>query len=746
MKPLCGVLATFAMALVIGCNTDDDEPRASYVGRSTCAECHEEQTHGWHGSDHDRAMEPATAETVLGNFDDASLTHHGSTTRFFREGANFMVETEGASGDLEKFKVTHTFGFRPLQQYLIELDRGRVQCLTIAWDTQEKKWFSLYPDEHIPHDDVLHWTKPAQNWNYMCASCHSTDLQKNYDLESDTYRTTFAEIDVSCEACHGAASQHIAWARKTETVKGNGLLLDLSVGEREGRDRSRQKAQIETCARCHARRRVIHSDDGPDRAFLDSFVPELIRPNLYHADGQIIDEVYVYGSFLQSRMHHEGVACSDCHDPHSTKILATGNALCIRCHKPEVYNNESHHHHATGSKGALCVECHMRERTYMVNDPRRDHGFHIPRPDLTIELGVPNACNACHDDQEASWARDKIIEWYGSERPLDVHHTRTIHAGRQRQPGAEQALTTLATDPNAYAIHRATALDLLLGYSASASESAGRTALEHEDALVRGTAIRNVEHLAADALAPLLSPLLKDPSRFVRTEAARTLSRIARSHFSGEMAAESSALSDALQEYREGQRATDDQPGTHLNLAVLHDNLGKEKQAEESYRTALRIDPTFVPARVNLATLFARQNRRREAESELRAAISSQPEMVDAHYSLGLLLAEDPQRIADATSALVRAASLARENARIQYNAGLALQKLNRHREALPYLMRAHRLAPDQIDYLNALAILHIQGKRWREALPYAKRWAELRPQDPRARQLLELIQTNLRR
>ncbi|MEX0612532.1 MAG: cytochrome c3 family protein, partial [Pirellulales bacterium] len=387
---------------------------ASYVGRQTCAECHQAEHKLWLGSDHDLAMDLATDETVLADFNDTSFTYHGVTTRFFRRDGKFVVNTEGFDGQHHDYVVKYTFGVRPLQQYMVAFPDGRVQVLRESWDVENKKWFYVTPpdvtDERIEPGDPLHWTGIAQNWNTTCADCHSTNLQKNYDSATDTYHTTFEEIDVSCEECHGPGGVHVDLARSWSPF------WDRRIGYGLPPLKSKNlQVQLETCAKCHSRRYQVHEDFRPGQPLLDFYEPALLSAGLYEADGQILDEVYEYGSFQQSRMHANRVRCSDCHEPHSLKLKFAGNQLCTQCHEPAKYDTPGHHHHAIGSAGAQCIECHMPSRLYMVIDERRDHSFRVPRPDVSAELGTPNACNDCHTrpDETFQWAADAVLNWYG---------------------------------------------------------------------------------------------------------------------------------------------------------------------------------------------------------------------------------------------------------------------------------------------------------------------------------------------
>lgn len=720
-----GILAT--AALVIGADwwvaKPVDAPR-TFVGRETCAKCHQPEMKAWSGSHHDLAMDHATAETVLGNFDDQEFENFGITSRMHREGDKYLMTIDGPDGEMQDFEIKYVFGVEPLQQYLVEFDDGRVQCLPVAWDTEQKRWFHLYPDEEIDSDDILHWTKPAQNWNHMCAECHSTNVQKNYDFKTDTFHTTFSEIDVSCETCHGPGSLHV------ELAEANSLFWDRHNGyglaELKG---TSSKGQLDTCAKCHSRRRNVHPGFHGGDEFLDFYEPELLDREMYYVDGQILEEDYVYGSFLQSLMYQKGVRCTDCHDPHTTKLKVEGNNLCIRCHQPSKYDTPLHHHHKATSKGAACVECHMPERTYMVVDPRRDHSIRVPRPDLSVELGTPNACNQCHDDHDAQWAADHVVEWYGEKRRNTPHYAHAIDAGRKGLPEGEALLQPWARQRTTSPMVRASAVTLLGQYNSPENLEIIQRALEDPDGLVRSAAIRQIERLPDSQLAEYLVPLLDDPIRVVRTEAARVLTRV---NGSGLDAEQRSAYEQALQEYIDGQWGLADQAAAHHNLGVVYTNLNLLDKAEASYRRSLRIEPLFAESRYYLAVVLNEKGETKEAEKLLRETIEQVPEFVDPHYALGLLLAAEPGRMQEAAQALQKVAELQPDNPAVHYNLGLAWQQLGQPGTAQREFEAACRLDPAVARYQRAIVILMAQQERWREAVAASERLLALPEPDPR--------------
>jgi len=718
----------------------------AYVDDRSCARCHEAQHREWAGSHHDKAMQPATEKTVLGDFNDARFTHFGVTSRFFKRGDRFFVNTEGPDGKASDFEVKYTFGVDPLQQYLVEFPGGRLQGFTVAWDTERKRWFSLYPDEKIPPGDSLHWTGRYQNWNLMCAECHTTDLKKGYDPGSDSYKTTWAALNVGCQACHGPGQAHVAWAEALEKLKrvdkpDDGLLVKSA--------RATARESVDQCAPCHSRRTPLDTTRHPDHPLFDEFKVEGLRSDLYHPDGQQLGEVYEYGSFRQSKMYQRGVRCTDCHNPHTAKLRAAGKALCTRCHGApgdprfptagsKAYDAASHHFHQPGSPGAQCVNCHMPTRNYMVVHARRDHSLRIPRPDLTVKLGTPNACNACHENRTAQWAAAAVQKWYG--HAPGSHYGEVIAAGRAGAPNADAGLTALAADAQQPAIVRAAALDALRRYG-PAGTAAIVAATRDEDPAVRAMAAAGLARLPDGERLRAALPLLADPVRSVRIEAARALASMPPDRFD---AAQRKAFDAALAEFEQAQAASADVPASHLNLGALYEAQGRSDRAEQSYLTALRLDPYFGPARANLASLYNTLGRNADAERVLREGIQRTPDEGELHYSLGLLLAE-ANRLPEAADALREAARLLPDRARVRYNYGLVLQKLGRTRDAETALIEAEKLNPRDPQITYALAFFYAAERQYQRALVYAQRAADQAgPADPEPRQLLERIKQQL--
>ena len=724
--------------------------------KAVCASCHAKAAEAWRGSHHALAMQKATEATVLGNFVGAQFEHFGVVTTFSRSGDKYLVRTEGEDGALHDYEIAYTFGIYPLQQYLIAFPGGRYQALGVAWDNRAKeqggqRWFHLYPDQKLAAGDLLHWTGRDQTWNYQCAGCHSTNLQKNYNLSSNTYATSWTDVDVSCESCHGPGSQHVAWANspaaKTKEAGGSdrmGLTNWLKptdhghweMNPETGIAQLTEKlasAETDTCAACHSRRKVIAKNPVPGEPFLDGYLPALLQPSLYHADGQTDGEVYEYGSFLQSRMYAAGVNCSNCHDPHNTKLLAEGNGLCAQCHLPARFDAREHHHHEPGSAGAQCVNCHMPIKTYMVVDARRDHSIRIPRPDLSISIGMPNACSQCHADRPTQWAAETVAGWHPGGRQSTPHYGTALHAGRTGAADAEQQLDRLILDQTQPATVRASALPLLGPYMTPASEPAIKAAVADASPLVRSAALRALPGSALSSTARALAPLLGDPVRAVRIEAARALAGTDLLTLTPQ---QQTALVKATAELVDAEMVDAERPETHLNLGLLDMRRRQLPEAETEYRTALRLDANFVPALVNLADLDRARGIDQQGAELLRKAMSLDPSNADVKHSLGLFLVRQHD-YPGALDLLRQASELAPDNARYAYVYAVALNSTGAGSEAMALLERTHQRHPADREVLTALVSFAQEAGDIAAALRYAREMAALYPADPQLRKLI---------
>jgi Flp pilus assembly protein TadD/nitrate/TMAO reductase-like tetraheme cytochrome c subunit len=724
---------------------------ASFVGAAACIRCHEAESHDWEGSHHDLAMQEATEATVLGDFNDTAFTYHEVTSTFYRKDGAFYARTDGPDGALHDYPIAYTFGVYPLQQYLIRFPDGRLQALNVCWDTRSVKdggqrWFHLYPDENVRFDDVLHWTGPYQNWNHMCAECHSTNVRKHYDPDKDVFATSWSEIDVSCETCHGPASRHVQWADSQKAGpehvdKGDkGLVVQFKDDERADwffdtttgiakRERPRTNhAEVEACARCHSRRGTFSEEHTPGKPLADTHRLALLERALYEPDGQIKDEVYEYGSFLQSKMYAAGVTCTDCHNPHSLRV-AGENMTCARCHLSTKFDVPEHHKHAQGTDAAKCVSCHAPTKNYMVVHARHDHSFRVPRPDLTLKIGSPNACNGCHADKSAQWAADAAVKWWGDKRAAMPHYGVALDAGRRSLPGSPTALLGLIDDATQPPIVRASALEFLADATSTSAIGSIIRSLGDADPQVRAAAARALQNRSDQTPAQLgrdLTPLLSDPVRQVRMDAARTLAATRDVPLTKEARA---AFERALDEYRLAEGINADRPESRMNLGVLALDRGDPETAEREYLAGIRVAPRFGAPYVNLADLYRAQDREQATEQTLRQGLAMAPNDAGLRHALGLSLVRQ-KRLAEALVELRLASELNPENPRYPYVYAVALDAAGQREEAMLVLRGTDKRHPGDVDVLAALATYSADAGRFTDALAYADRLVALTPTD----------------
>ena len=722
-------------------------PAPTFVGAQACASCHAAANAEWATSDHHEAMQVANASTVKANFANARTNSHGLESSFSTDGTRFRVRTDGADGRLADFDVKYVFGHRPLQQYLLEAPGGRLQALSVAWDTRPKqaggqRWFHIYPDDKVDHTDVLHWTAPSQNWNYMCAECHSTNLQKNYRAETRTFDTKWSETNVSCESCHGPGSAHVAWSKGNAAAKAANAAMGLVFSMKDtskgtwafppGETIARRTApissrhEVETCARCHARRGQSWLDFQYGKPLADTHRVALLEEGLYEANGLQQDEVYEHGSFLQSKMYAAGVTCANCHSPHTGTLQFAGNALCTQCHAPATFDAPSHTRHKANTPASDCRACHMPSRNYMVVDARRDHGFKVPRPDETVKYGTSNACATCHADQGAPWAAAAVVRWYGAKAAERPSFTPALHAGRINAPGAYGMLAQVIDDVTAPAIVRATALSLLPPSADAAHGPRVTRAAADADPLVRRAAASAAGRLAPQAGATVLATLMRDSIRTVRLEAV------------GELVAAfgppaDSAVRDfferAASEYRQSQAANADRAEAQVTLGSFEARLGRAEAAEAAYRTAIALQPQFAPAYVNLSDLLHATGRDAEGEQLLRNALGVLPAMgrPAVQHALGLQLVRS-KRYDDAMVWLRLAAEGSPGDARFTYVYAVALHDTGRPADARRNLEQAAARHRGDQQILEALVAFSREAgdeaaaRRWQAQLEAQQR------------------------
>lgn len=713
-----------------------------YVGDQPCQACHPEEYQQWQGSHHELAMQEANEKTVSGDFNNTTFSKDGIKTTFYKKpsGKNklpkndrFMVKTDGPDGMLQDYEISYTFGVYPLQQYMVKFPRGKIQLLDIAWDSRSReeggqRWFSLHPDETIPAGDVLHWTGPNLNWNYMCADCHSTHLKKNYNIEDKTYNTQWDQINVSCEACHGPASEHIARAKaaaeKSDSQVGGLTVTFPAAGSHQWKinDQSKpeltakiNRTELEVCARCHSRRSQLDDNFVPGDNFRDHYLPSLLNDPLYFPDGKINDEVYVYASFKQSLMYKAGVSCSDCHNAHSLELKAEGDNVCKQCHLATSYATPQHHFHEADSSGASCIACHMPSKIYMGVDERNDHSFRIPRPDLAEQLAMPDACSNCHKDKKSRWAAEAINKWYAKTPRGYQNFGPALFALEQQQEDALTLAYGVLLD-DAPGIAKATVTGFLGEYPSRQTLMTSMQMLRSKDADIRRQALQALQSFPLELSISQIVAMLNDPVKMVRLEAARILAAVPKGTLDKE---QTELIEKVTEEYRQSLLFVAERPEAQLSLAQLYRQQGQTDKAEAAFKQALVLQPQYIPAYVNYANFLQQQNKESAAYEILQTGLSK-VEDAALYHSLGLWYVRNKE-LDKGINALQKAAQLEPDIARYQYVYAVAIGE-KQPEQAIRVLQGVLQKHSGNIEVLSALASYYKQMGDSAKAVRYRQK------------------------
>lgn len=657
-----------------------------------CTGCHQSEFTNWKTSDHAKAMASATPENILGDFNNASVTHFSQNARFYREDSHYYADFS-QEGKKQSYLIKYTFGHYPLQQYLVETKRGQLQVFPFAWDSRPtadggQRWYPNYADEDIKSADRLHWQQPLQNWNGMCADCHSDGLKRNFDVSKNSFNTTWDNINVGCQSCHGAKSaSHYEKPNQNMPAKGkprtalmpNSWVLNAGKSVADWQGEKRDNSFMENCFSCHALRSPLTDGFTPNRPFLDQFYPSLLTAPLYHADGQIKDEVYVYGSFTQSKMYQAGVNCLDCHDKHTMKVKIQGNGLCLQCHNGEVYQQPSHLNHPADSEAGQCVNCHMPTNRYMGVDDRRDHSFKVPRPSLSAKYNTPNVCNTCHQDKSVDWASQKVTQlWHTADNKnaLSSNELAYIELQYSLELPLDKHLSII-NDTNLSEIQRASAIALLPNSTRMLNDSTAKPWITSDLPLLRLATAQIGHLLPEDERNKTYSSLINDQFKAIRIQAAQHLLYRSEHQLAG--------ITKAVDELTTSNQVNMWRGEGGLNASMVHMGMQQLKPAIASLKQSIEVDPHFEASYVNLSDLYRSINETSAEHSTLLAGLKANPNSGLLHYTFGLALVRKQQKT-NAISSFKRAKSLMPNNVQYAYVYWVALDGEQQSSKALAML------------------------------------------------------------
>jgi tetratricopeptide (TPR) repeat protein len=721
------LLVIFRVFIVNSCTskyvtyTDIQSQSSSYVGDQSCKKCHNTEFKEWKQSHHYMSMLPPNDSTVKGDFNNVTFSADGVSSRFYKKGSKFFINTEGDDGKNHDFEVKYIFGFTPLQQYLVQFPGGKLQVPRLSYDVKKKKWFNQYAGQNITRHDWLHWTGNAQNWNTMCATCHSTNLRKNYDVKTDTYKTSYSIINVSCESCHGAGKQHI------DFINGDGYKSGYKVAGSfiKLAKNSKQTEELTTCAPCHARISEISGSHINSPEIMDNYIPAIPDTENYHADGQVKDEDYIYTSFLQSKMFHKGVSCSTCHNPHSLKLKRIGNQTCTLCHISTKYDAPTHTFHKKGTPAAECKNCHMPGKLYMGNDLRHDHSFRVPRPDLSVKYATPNACSNCHKDKSEKVLADAVIKWYGPNRKY--HFAEDLIPGSRLDAESEKHLTKLIDNKFVPKIIKATATFYLSSIQTQTSLNTIIGRLTSKEAQIRYPGLRSLASFPAKNWQEAVGPLLSDKVRAVRIAAADLYITIPREQVAPQY---EKAFSAAQIELEKSLRYKTDFSTGNVMLADYYLKLQDYENAIKFYLRGLKKDNNMNYAWLNLSAAYNSQGKNQQALQALESALKNDSKNERIYYNMALLYNEIND-IPAAEKAFSKAVELKSTNSRVYYNYGLLLNQNKKSKQAEIVLLKGIALNPSDSELYYALAYVYIQSNNKVKTMQTALKLKQLAPNNP---------------
>ncbi len=662
-----------------------------YVGDESCKSCHEKEFDTWRGSHHDLAMQVVNSQTILGNFDDHKVTIDDIDYHFYKKDSSFYVNIKDIDNTIKDYKIVYVFGITPLQQYITSFDKGKKQVLRVTWNTLENKWFHQYTGNKIAVNDWLHWSRGGQNWNTMCAECHSTNLKKNYFVEKDSFHTTYSVINVSCESCHGPAEKHNNWANTGEKP-GNMHIINSTD----------QTSQINECAPCHSRRVKLTKNLTPGLPYEEQYMVQTLTTNYYFPDGQIREEDYVVGSFLQSRMYAEGIKCGDCHDPHSMQLKFEGNKLCHQCHVPATYDSPNHHFHEQDTEASQCINCHMTGRYYMGNDFRRDHSFRIPRPDQSMVYNTPNACTGCHDDESDKWAADQIVKWYGPTRADHFSDAMLLSSKVNPTEKEKEKINAFILDVKYPFITRATAIENISISSDKDYETILRS-LTDSSALIRFKALQKFSDIPLQERTAIGIKHINDPSKLVRIGAAQLMVELDINTLSE---ADQVSLQIARDDFEKMLYANADFSTGRSSLGDYFFRNNDLKNAIKHYNISIKKDSLLFPVYTNLATAYSMSSDNQKALETLGKLIKIDPQNSRAYYLRALLhyeLKEDDKAIADFKKAI----EINPNDSRSYYNLATYYYQKKMLILSAKNLKKALEIEPQNRDFKYLLALIY---------------------------------------
>lgn len=599
-----------------------------YVGSAACGRCHETIAASWQDSIHIQMTRPVAEARIIGDFSPGThLEKYGRAYQMSARDGRYVIAVAHQGGEFEPFEVHFTLGVNRFQGYLSKLPDGRIYVLPVFWHRDTNQWIDYKEITPLPADSSHEF---RQIWNVNCFNCHATNLRQNFDSEARTYATSWTELGIGCEACHGPGAAHVALMKTWEADPASRPAYESSARNRElgallriFSPKSADKRQVfDTCAYCHGNKTNYFVGMKPGDRYEDYAAPFLVsqpipaddpqgdfwpdgRPNRFNRPQALMQS----GCFLKGQ-----AVCTSCHTihgakrPHSLKVEASKtDLLCTQCHQqfqgPQL---AAHTRHGADSAGSRCVDCHMSNVNWRMQLRRLDHTFAPPVPEMTARYGVPNACNTCHDDRTPEWAARTMDQWYGdrARRAEVARMADVLYAAGSGDAASLAGLVGLAIDRRKGPPIRASAAEFI-GRLAQQMPPGNATAAALAPAvngligaaadpepMVRLMATRSLgivlERVGDLQKATSLAARLIDPVRTVRAAAAGAFLNLGITSLDGTAGA---ALARAQDDYAQMLMTFPDTAANHVAIGMLRARQDRLAEAIKAWRTAQKLDP-----------------------------------------------------------------------------------------------------------------------------------------------------------
>lgn len=706
-------IGLFCVAALFSCKSRNPQHTAEneFMGSESCRECHENFYQLWEPSYHGQAMMPINAQFVqkhqLPNSNPINVEGHQFTVEF-KDSTMTMYERDGDKL-IKEYEVLWAMGGHNVYCFLTPFEKGKLQNIPLAYDANRKQWFN-YPEAGIrhfndgsPEDEALPWKDDMFAFNTGCYSCHISQLSTNFDLETETYHTTWREAGINCETCHGPAGEHIRIfknLKEGEEAEELGLISTSVFTQEQNND---------ACAPCHAKMTPITPSYMPGDKYFDNYNITTLEDRDFYVDGRDLGENYTMTGWMMNPCIEGGeLHCVTCHTSSGRdRNKENPDQGCLQCHNNRNEDLETHTGHPK-ELGLTCLSCHMPKREFVGHFLRSDHSFRPPMPEATIKFGSPNACNDCHTDKTPQWANEIVKKRAnGNYQEETLKWAQLIKEARDMDWENVEKMYAYINNPETNEVVANSFVRLLGNFSGESKTPVLLEALNNKSELVRSSAAYGLAGIDTEEVKTALIKACQDEIRLVRIQAANALIAFAPERFSPE---EQAVLDKAEAEYVTSMTSRLDNWSNHYNLGIYHQNKGDAQSALNSYETAARLYPHSIMPLINSSVLYSYIGNNAKAEENLKKVIELDPKNEAANLNLGLLLAEQG-RLAEAEKALKTAVEANPEgNPVAAKNLSVIVAQNGDLPGAVKYAALAYKARPDAPDYGYTLAYYQMQN------------------------------------